>query len=740
MKAPRIAVLIIFSELEDAAMATDIEKLVVQLSADVRGYQREMQKARGVNDRTFNAIRKKALDSSKAVEAAVTQAGRKLVGLFAVIGSARGAQELVDSATRIQNALKVAGLSGQELTAVYDKLFASAQRNAAPIEGLVTLYSRVSLAQKDLGVTSTQIVNLSDTVGKALRLSGSSAEESSGAMLQLSQALGGGTVQAEEYNSLIDGLPGLLQAAAAGLKEAGGSVSALTRLVKNGEISSKAFFAAIEAGSPLLDDKLAGSTETLSQKFIKLKNSLVDAARKFDEAEKASNAFGSVVDSVAAGVSSVSFAQFVSEIGTVISAFNQAVGAADTFFASVTNKGTAAGQIGFLDALTNKSGASNGGGMPGFMGGASGGENGISKWWRRYTEGTIRERERILSEVYSDPTKYGPQKPVNKGVDFQVPGSLQTFGVPAELSGSRIKQVSTKDFPVTASGKKGGGSGAKASADSRFNDDIQAVKDRTAALVEEQKIVGLSYEAQEKRRMALDLEQSALADLREEARKKGQTDLDSIKISDTQREKIDAASAAYAKQADVLRKLEDQQQRNEEAAAEFYDAFKSGAIGAITGAEDLGEALSNLASKFADLFLNAAFDSLFKPASGGTAGGPLGGIFSLLGGLLPGRANGGPVRKGQPYIVGERRPEMFVPDQGGRIVTKVPTLASMPAGGARGQTVNAPFAPRYKVKGKYEEIQQLRRDKAPDIAEQYSRTVQAVRKANSSGVKLGKFH
>ena len=48
------------------------------------------------------------------------------------------------------------------------------------------------------------------------------------------------------------------------------------------------------------------------------------------------------------------------------------------------------------------------------------------------------------------------------------------------------------------------------------------------------------------------------------------------------------------------------------------------------------------------------------------------GVNSLLTGLFPGsslfRANGGPVSTGKNYIVGERGPEMFVPNSGGRIV------------------------------------------------------------------------
>lgn len=46
----------------------------------------------------------------------------------------------------------------------------------------------------------------------------------------------------------------------------------------------------------------------------------------------------------------------------------------------------------------------------------------------------------------------------------------------------------------------------------------------------------------------------------------------------------------------------------------------------------------------------------------------------------PGRAAGGPVRRGMPYIVGEHRPELFIPDQSGTIIPRVPEMAGGPAG------------------------------------------------------------
>lgn len=51
---------------------------------------------------------------------------------------------------------------------------------------------------------------------------------------------------------------------------------------------------------------------------------------------------------------------------------------------------------------------------------------------------------------------------------------------------------------------------------------------------------------------------------------------------------------------------------------------------------------------------------------GGGSGGILSSLSSLFGGA-PGRATGGPVTGGRPYMVGERGPELFVPAAAGRI-------------------------------------------------------------------------
>lgn len=76
------------------------------------------------------------------------------------------------------------------------------------------------------------------------------------------------------------------------------------------------------------------------------------------------------------------------------------------------------------------------------------------------------------------------------------------------------------------------------------------------------------------------------------------------------------------------------------------------------------------------------------PPAGAPAAAPAGAGTSGIYGTAapPGRASGGPVRAGQPYIVGERRRELFVPGMDGAIIPRV----ARPATGGGGVTIHAP--------------------------------------------------
>jgi hypothetical protein len=115
--------------------------------------------------------------------------------------------------------------------------------------------------------------------------------------------------------------------------------------------------------------------------------------------------------------------------------------------------------------------------------------------------------------------------------------------------------------------------------------------------------------------------------------------------------------------------------------ASFSESFK----GIVRGSMTAQDALRNLFNRTADHFLDMAAQILAAQIRSGIMG-LFGNMFgnnftrsavSATPTLTPtqqvsrftfGRANGGTVRRGQPYIVGERGAEMFIPDAGGRII------------------------------------------------------------------------
>jgi len=103
-------------------------------------------------------------------------------------------------------------------------------------------------------------------------------------------------------------------------------------------------------------------------------------------------------------------------------------------------------------------------------------------------------------------------------------------------------------------------------------------------------------------------------------------------------------------------------------------ALEKGLLTAIQrgkfGFDDLGKIALSVLNDIAQAAIRTGIDSIFQ---GGGGGGGQGVVLGSIGGLingalgLPGRATGGPVSPGRPYIVGERGPEVFVPTSSGSV-------------------------------------------------------------------------
>lgn len=509
-----------------------VAKKFDRLGADIdRGMSRSLGKATAALNRVGNV--------------AGAAAGR-IAGAFAAGVSLQAASRLADAAKNIENALKVAGLQGAALKDVYDQLFASAQRNAAPIESLVTLYSRLSQTQKELGASQAELLQFSDRIALALRVGGTSASEASGALLQLSQALGGGVVRAEEFNSVLEGAPTIAQAVAAGLTDAGGSVSKLRGLVVDGKVSSEAFFRAFLAGSETLNDKVAGAAKTTSQRFVQLQNVLEDTAGKIDKATGASDAFGNTLE----------------DLATTIQQFGDVV-----VRASESQLG---GFVGWLSEGVNKAAEFRKimGGIPGI----------IDKMGRLNQDlfngrplGTGLTEDAIQSRI----------EDAHRGEK----AAPKTARLPALDPAKEVRKVTLADYPIEDDGK---GKKTKGSADRKddFERELAAIKERTAAL-------NAAYAAQASLNPLVDDYGFALAKATEKQQLLAAAERDGKPITAYLTATIDARAEAYARATAAAAKLSEQQGKlrddAEAAANKMTDLFMSPLEAAARG-ESVGKA------------------------------------------------------------------------------------------------------------------------------------------------------
>ena len=619
-------------------MATDVERLVVSLEASITKYERAMQRALGQTNSTARRIEGRFTAINNRLNAGFVGLQRGIATAFAGVAVTRGAIQLVDAATRIENSLKVVGLAGEELDRVYQSLFESAQRNLAPLETLTTLYSRLGLAQKELGATTDELLSFTDNVALALRVQGTTAQEARGALIQLSQALGSGIVRAEEFNSVVEGAPSILRAAAAGLVEAEGSVAKLRQLVVDGKVSSQAFFQAFQAGAVILKEQVADAELTVAQQFVRLQNVLIDVAREFNEGTQASRVLGDGIANLADIVRQLGdFVNYaVGPLQSLIGLFDQGVGSARAFanelarISGLEGAGFAAST--FINDL----------GVPGFSAGSS-------------------AADRVLSQTF----ELLGATPKDDALGRALAGEAPPEPLKITVEADDPQRVSLADYPIRGgAGGKGGTSRGDA-----FSRALESQQQRIDALNREtelQRQLGIAVNdygfALEKLRAQMELENAAT-----EA---------GLALTPQRQAQIDELATGYARATAEAARLAEQQDMVRQATDDMAQAARGALDSIIDGfleGRDAGEIFNSVLKDLGKNLINIGLNTLF---GGGGGFNPLGMLFGGRG-FATGTANTGGQRGQVRGVVHGQEAVIPLPN-GGRVPVdiRMPSMAA----------------------------------------------------------------
>jgi tape measure domain-containing protein len=161
----------------------------------------------------FNEVNQ-SLDS---MNKQLATAGRALVAAFSVstlTGAVRGIANAADNYGLMNARLKLATGSQEEFNTAQEGLRQIATKTQSPLASLVTLYGRISRPLKEAGRSQADILKVTEAVATSFRVSGASAQEAENGVIQFAQALGAGALRGDEFNSVAEQAPRLMQALA----------------------------------------------------------------------------------------------------------------------------------------------------------------------------------------------------------------------------------------------------------------------------------------------------------------------------------------------------------------------------------------------------------------------------------------------------------------------------------------------------------------------------------------------
>ena len=242
-------------------MAKVLSRLDILLHANTANYVREMKKA---TDKTKKEL-KSVADYGKLV-------GGQLGIAFATLGSAVSISHIIATADQMQNLasqIRLATDSTEQFHAVQTELRAIANEQRSSFDAVVDLYSNSQRSLSALGKSQQDVINFTRNMTMAMNVGGRSAQAQAAALTQLGQALASGVLRGDEFNSVAEQAPILMDLIA---KEMGVTSNAIRDLAKDGKITADVVYNAVAKATDSLSAMSAKMPTTVSQALQVIKN------------------------------------------------------------------------------------------------------------------------------------------------------------------------------------------------------------------------------------------------------------------------------------------------------------------------------------------------------------------------------------------------------------------------------------------------------------------------------------
>lgn len=279
-------------------MSRSLGTLTLDMLVNLTGFKRGMKDAEAQSYASSQKMVKN-LDSISQASHDLGQSFGRLInisGSLTSLLSTRAIANYADSFTQLNNQLKLVTQNEQELQTALKDTFKIAQETASTWSGVNEIYSKFAGISQQVGISQKQVASITQTVAKAVGMSGASAASADAALMQFGQALNTGVLRGAELNSVMSQTPALAKALADGM---GVAVGELKILGEEGKITTEAMINALQRVAPQIETEYAKTATTISDSLNRIQNQFMKMVGETDKA------FG-VSDKIVAAISTVS--------------------------------------------------------------------------------------------------------------------------------------------------------------------------------------------------------------------------------------------------------------------------------------------------------------------------------------------------------------------------------------------------------------------------------------------------
>jgi len=231
-------------------MAEKAGEIYYDIEANVAGL---IQAQKQVNKR-LDQMEGKFDSTSRSVgrfEGALNKVGVAIAAAF-TIDAAKKLIAIGDEMATLQARITRLSPSIDTAKETMSALSAIASQTGNSLSETERLWESLTTALKSAGATNSQILGLTSTLQKIGTIGGSSSEEMANALRQFGQSIAGGTVRAEEFNSILEQMPELARQIASGL---GISIGDLRKRMLEGKLTAEDALNAIQKQSQSVNEE-----------------------------------------------------------------------------------------------------------------------------------------------------------------------------------------------------------------------------------------------------------------------------------------------------------------------------------------------------------------------------------------------------------------------------------------------------------------------------------------------------